>query len=66
MANSDDHGDRPRPLPEICELEEATSIFEREEAPSWGFDVSKDYYFGVIFLILRNCSLNEISYREYL
>lgn len=35
---SDDHGDRPRPLPAIRELKKATDIFERTESPSWDFD----------------------------
>lgn len=34
------HGDRPRPLPAIQELERATDITERKESPSWDFDVS--------------------------
>jgi len=36
---SDGHGDRPRPLPDIPELEGATDINERDEQPSWGYDV---------------------------
>ncbi|KAK7404212.1 hypothetical protein VNO78_04902 [Psophocarpus tetragonolobus] len=35
---SDDHGDRPRPLPTIHELKKATVVFERTETPSWDFD----------------------------
>ncbi|KAK8537738.1 hypothetical protein V6N12_043886 [Hibiscus sabdariffa] len=35
---SDLHGDRPRPLPVIKELEHASDITERKESPSWGFD----------------------------
>ncbi|CAN8321824.1 unnamed protein product [Cochlearia groenlandica] len=35
---SDEHGDRPRPLPNIPELKEATDLFVREESPSWDFD----------------------------
>lgn len=35
---SDDHGDRPRPLPVISELGEAIGIIERKESPSWNFD----------------------------
>ncbi|KAL0544557.1 hypothetical protein IC582_019674 [Cucumis melo] len=35
---SDDHGDRPRPLPSIPELKKATNITERKEGPSWDFD----------------------------
>ncbi|KAM7471582.1 hypothetical protein LguiA_009765 [Lonicera macranthoides] len=35
---SDQHGDRPRPLPVIPELEQAIDIFQRTESPSWDFD----------------------------
>ncbi|VVA98079.1 unnamed protein product [Arabis nemorensis] len=35
---SDEHGDRPRPLPTIPELKMATDLFERKEIPSWNFD----------------------------
>ncbi|KAL1070168.1 hypothetical protein V6Z11_D11G004200 [Gossypium hirsutum] len=35
---SDEHGDRPRPLPAIPELKKATDVFERKESPSWDFD----------------------------
>ncbi|XP_066393736.1 E3 ubiquitin-protein ligase ORTHRUS 2-like [Miscanthus floridulus] len=38
---SDGHGDRPRPLPDIPELEGATDINERDEQPSWGYDENK-------------------------
>ncbi|KAL6177710.1 hypothetical protein ACLB2K_049234 [Fragaria x ananassa] len=37
---SDQHGDRPRPLPAIPELKKATSIIERRTSPSWDFEVS--------------------------
>lgn len=37
---SDDHGDRPRPLPDIKELTSATDITERKESPFWDYDVS--------------------------
>ena len=36
---SDEHGDRPRPLPVISELKKATEIVERKGSPSWDFDV---------------------------
>ncbi|AEE82662.1 ORTHRUS-like protein [Arabidopsis thaliana] len=36
--NSDESGDRPRPLPNIPELETASDLFERKESPSWDFD----------------------------
>ncbi|XP_039123785.1 E3 ubiquitin-protein ligase ORTHRUS 2-like isoform X2 [Dioscorea cayenensis subsp. rotundata] len=35
---SDEHGDRPRPLPTIKELKNATDISERKESPAWDFD----------------------------
>lgn len=37
---SDEHGDRPRPLPVISELKKANDIVERKENPAWDFDVS--------------------------
>lgn len=37
---SDEHGDRPRPLPKIPELKKAIEISERTESPSWDYDVS--------------------------
>jgi len=37
---SDENGDRPRPIPNIPELNMATDLFERKETPSWDFDVS--------------------------
>ena len=36
---SDDHGDRPRPLPKIKELQGATDITERKGQPSWDYVV---------------------------
>ncbi|KAG1370212.1 E3 ubiquitin-protein ligase ORTHRUS 2 [Cocos nucifera] len=35
---SDEHGDRPRPLPVIKELNYATDITERTESPAWDYD----------------------------
>ncbi|KAL6864924.1 hypothetical protein ACP4OV_016075 [Aristida adscensionis] len=35
---SDDHGDRPRPLPKIKELQGATDITERKGRPAWDYD----------------------------
>nr|XP_023902083.1 E3 ubiquitin-protein ligase ORTHRUS 2-like [Quercus suber]POF20430.1 e3 ubiquitin-protein ligase orthrus 2 [Quercus suber] len=35
---SDEHGDRPRPLPVISELKKANDIVERKENPAWDFD----------------------------
>lgn len=37
---SDEHGDRPRPLPVIKELAGASDVTDRKESPSWDFDVS--------------------------
>jgi len=37
---SDESGDRPRPLPEIDELNGAIDIYERKGTPSWDYDVS--------------------------
>ncbi|CAH2047513.1 unnamed protein product [Thlaspi arvense] len=37
---SNEHGDRPRPLPNISELSNAIELIEREESPSWDFDVA--------------------------
>ncbi|XP_071692508.1 E3 ubiquitin-protein ligase ORTHRUS 2-like [Rutidosis leptorrhynchoides] len=38
---SDETGDRPRPLPAINELKEATDVTERKAPPSWDFDEEK-------------------------
>ncbi|XP_050375965.1 E3 ubiquitin-protein ligase ORTHRUS 2-like [Argentina anserina] len=35
---SDEHGDRPRPLPIIPELKKATSTIERKSSPSWDLE----------------------------
>ncbi|KAJ3683255.1 hypothetical protein LUZ60_013482 [Juncus effusus] len=35
---SDEHGDRPRPLPNIKELKDATDVTERKEIASWDYD----------------------------
>ncbi|KFK40520.1 hypothetical protein AALP_AA2G006400 [Arabis alpina] len=35
---SDEHGDRPRTIPAIPELDEAIDLFERKESPSWDFN----------------------------
>ncbi|KAL2478962.1 E3 ubiquitin-protein ligase [Forsythia ovata] len=35
---SDEHGDSPRPLPDIPELKKALDISERVESPSWEYD----------------------------
>ncbi|XP_026451095.1 E3 ubiquitin-protein ligase ORTHRUS 2-like [Papaver somniferum] len=35
---SDEHGDRPRPLPVIKELSRATDVTDRKDSPSWDYD----------------------------
>ncbi|MCL7050076.1 hypothetical protein MKW94_015306 [Papaver nudicaule] len=35
---SDEHGDRPRPLPVIEELKRATDVTDRKDSPSWDYD----------------------------
>ncbi|KAI3847611.1 hypothetical protein MKW92_039199 [Papaver armeniacum] len=37
-TGSDEHGDRPRPLPVIKELNGATNLTERTDSPSWDYD----------------------------
>lgn len=39
FKSSDDHGDRPRPLPAIKELKNATDVTERKESSAWNYDV---------------------------
>lgn len=39
FKSSDDHGDRPRPLPVIKELKNAADVTERKESPAWNYDV---------------------------
>ncbi|XP_059644684.1 E3 ubiquitin-protein ligase ORTHRUS 2-like [Cornus florida] len=39
---SDVYGDRPRPLPVIPELKQATDVTERKESPSWDYDEEKE------------------------
>ncbi|KAJ9549443.1 hypothetical protein OSB04_021986 [Centaurea solstitialis] len=38
---SDENGDRPRPLPSIKELTNATDVTERKGIPSWDYDDAK-------------------------
>lgn len=40
LLSSDEHGDRPRPLPLIGELKGAIDVTERKGSPSWDYDVS--------------------------
>ncbi|KAL8117502.1 E3 ubiquitin-protein ligase ORTHRUS 2-like [Apium graveolens] len=35
---SDEHGDTPRPVPEITELRNASDMFERVQMPSWDYN----------------------------
>ncbi|KAI3951202.1 hypothetical protein MKW92_046353 [Papaver armeniacum] len=37
-TGSDEHGDRPRPLPVIKELSGATDVTDRKDSPSWDYD----------------------------
>ncbi|KAL9239402.1 hypothetical protein vseg_013731 [Gypsophila vaccaria] len=39
---SDEHGDRPRPLPDVPELKQATQIIERKETAHWDYDEVED------------------------
>ncbi|MCL7030127.1 hypothetical protein MKW94_010345 [Papaver nudicaule] len=41
---SDEHGDRPRPLPVIKELKQATDITVRTEQPSWHYDEEEGFW----------------------
>ncbi|XP_057517698.1 E3 ubiquitin-protein ligase ORTHRUS 2-like [Amaranthus tricolor] len=38
---SDEHGDRPRPLPVVPELKKAFQLTERKESPHWDFDLEE-------------------------
>ncbi|XP_074317137.1 E3 ubiquitin-protein ligase ORTHRUS 2-like [Silene latifolia] len=38
---SDEHGDRPRPLPKVPELKKALQLTERKESAHWDFDVAE-------------------------
>lgn len=38
----DEHGDRPRPLPQVPELKRAIDITERKEGPHWDYDESDE------------------------
>ncbi|KAJ6821044.1 putative E3 ubiquitin-protein ligase ORTHRUS 2 [Iris pallida] len=40
---SDEHGDRPRPLPVIKELKGETDVTERKGTPSWDYDEAKGW-----------------------
>lgn len=44
LFSSDEHGDRPRPLPVVDELKSATDVFERKLPPAWAYQVC---YFAV-------------------
>lgn len=39
LSSSDEHGDRPRPLPVVDELKSATDVFERKSPPAWAYEV---------------------------
>nr|ADR79438.1 VARIANT IN METHYLATION-like protein [Liriodendron tulipifera] len=40
---SDEHGDRPRPLPGIKELKNTTDVTERKEKPAWDYEVCEGH-----------------------
>ncbi|KAI3681534.1 hypothetical protein L6452_36333 [Arctium lappa] len=40
---SDENGDRPRPLPTIKELKDATDVTDRKSSPSWDFIIHNWY-----------------------
>ncbi|PKA47594.1 E3 ubiquitin-protein ligase ORTHRUS 2 [Apostasia shenzhenica] len=40
---SDEHGDRPRPLPVIKELKNATDVTERKDSPSWDYNEERGW-----------------------
>lgn len=46
---SDDHGDRPRPLPVVIELKNAIDITERTGSPSWDYDVKLFHCYFIRF-----------------
>ena len=54
LVLSDLHGDRPRPLPKIKELQGATDITDRKGSPSWDYDVCTHVLSSVIISILSH------------
>lgn len=64
---SDEHGDRPRPLPIIQELKKATDITERKESPAWDYDVciSLLYSSSCNFLLLERNLLRMRTQGNY-
>lgn len=51
-ACSDYQGDKPRPLPNIPELKQATNITERTKNPAWDFDVRNSALLAVLLTFL--------------
>lgn len=63
---SDDHGDRPRPLPKIKELQGATDITERKGRPSWDYDVCTSVFFfqcycTVLWMVCIHCDRRKMA-----
>ncbi|RLN01204.1 E3 ubiquitin-protein ligase ORTHRUS 2-like [Panicum miliaceum] len=58
---SDDHGDRPRPLPKIAELQDATDITERKGRPSWDYDEKEGWKWMVPPPMSRKPVLTGVS-----
>lgn len=42
--SSDEHGDRPRPLPKVPELKGVDKVFERKSPPAWDWIEGKDQW----------------------
>ncbi|CAL4911057.1 unnamed protein product [Urochloa decumbens] len=61
---SDDHGDRPRPLPTITELKDATDITERKGRPSWDYDEKEGWRWMVPPPMSRKPVLTGVSETE--
>ncbi|KAF8725435.1 hypothetical protein HU200_019957 [Digitaria exilis] len=58
---SDDHGDHPRPLPKIAELQDATDITERKGRPSWDYDEKEGWKWIVPPPISRKPLMTGVS-----
>jgi len=52
ICYSDEHGDRPRPLPDVPEMKGAKDLTERKESPHWDFDVRSVPQHILLFFIL--------------
>ena len=60
LVLSDLHGDRPRPLPKIKELQGATDITDRKGSPSWDYDVCTHVLSSVIISILSHDWMTDL------